>query len=342
MVRGRLHGIARYARELASRLPSLAPEWEFVALTAPGGLESPPGIELLRCTAEFLSPFEQLALRASLSKARCDLFHATSFSVPAFWKGPLVVTLHDVNHLALPENYGPGRRPYYRLVVGPRAKSAQAVLTVSEFSRREIAKYLELPEEKIRVIPPGVDQRYRPPSRQELDSFRQKRRLPAQYFAVVGNSKKHKNLKLIANLATELPAPVVLLAGAGAKKRLGFPPGTVEISCLPEEEMPTFYGGAVALLLPSRYEGFGLPALEAMACECPVVAARGSSLPELIADAGILLSPDEPMGWIEAESRLFAQPQLRRQLGELGRSRSRPFSWQRCAEQVLAVYRGAL
>jgi len=342
MVRGRLHGIARYARELASRLPSLAPEWEFVALTAPGGLESPPGIELLRCTAEFLSPFEQLALRASLSKARCDLFHATSFSVPAFWKGPLVVTLHDVNHLALPENYGPGRRPYYRLVVGPRAKSAQAVLTVSEFSRREIAKHLELPEAKIQVIPPGVDPRYRRSSRRELEDFRHKRQLPTQYFAVVGNTKKHKNLKLIANLATALPAPVVLLAGAGAKEQLGFPQSAVEIPCLPEEEMPSFYSGAVALLLPSRYEGFGLPALEAMACECPVVAARGSSLPELIADAGILLSPDEPMGWIEAASRLFAQPQLRRQLGELGRSRSRPFTWQRCAEQVLAVYRGAL
>ena len=342
MVRGRLHGIARYALELASRLPSLAPDWEFVALTAPGGLEAPLGIEPLRCPAKFLSPLEQLALRVSLSKARCDLFHATSFSVPAFWKGPLVVTLHDVNHLALPENYGPGRRPYYRLVVAPRAKSARAVLTDSEFSRREIARYLELPVEKIQVIPPGVDQRYRPSSRKELDTFRQKRGLPAQYFAVVGNAKKHKNLKLIANLANALPAPVVLLAGAGAKKQLGFPPSAVEISCLPEEEMPTFYSGAVALLLPSRYEGFGLPALEAMACECPVVAARGSSLRELIGDAGILVSPDEPVGWIEAAARLFAQAELRRQLGELGRSRARQFTWQRCAEQVLAVYRGAL
>ncbi len=339
-----MHGIARYALELARRLPKLAPDWEFIGLTDPSGLDVTPPLEirLQRCGAEFLSPLEQPALLASLLKVGCDLFHATSFSLPALWIGPLVTTLHDVNHLALPENYGLGRVPYYRLVVGPRARSARAVLTDSEFSRQEISRYLGLPVQKIQVIPPGVDDNYCPALEDEVEGFLGAHHLPAHYFAVVGSAKKHKNLKLIADLAPSLPAPVVLLAGSGAKSELGFPPRAIEIASLPEDEMPCFYSAAVALLLPSRYEGFGLPALEAMACGCPVVAAHGSSLTELVGDAGILLSPDEPAGWIAAASRLFNEAELRRRLGELGRARAQEFSWDRCAEQVLAVYWGAL
>lgn len=339
-----MHGIARYALELARRLPKLAPNWEFIGLIGPSGLDVTPALEipLQRCSAEYLSPLEQPALLASLLKVGCDLFHATSFSLPALWMGPLVTTLHDVNHLALSQNYGLGRVPYYRLVVGPRAKSARAVLTVSEFSRQEISKYLGVPLEKIEVIHPGVDRTYRPAMDQEVEAFLRARHLPAEYFAVVGNTKKHKNLKLIADLAPSLPAPVVLLAGAGAKNELGFPSSTIEIASLPEQEMACFYGAAQALLLPSRYEGFGLPALEAMACGCPVVAARGSSLTELVRDAGILLSPDEPTGWIAAATRLFNEPELRRRLGELGRARALQFGWDGCAERVLAVYGRAL
>src|SRR5215471_1995158 len=101
MVRGRLHGIARYALELARRLPPLAPDWEFVGLTGPDGLSSAAGglepkIPLVRCPAGYLSPLEQPMLLASLIKLSCDLFHATSFSLPGLWRGCLVATLHDV------------------------------------------------------------------------------------------------------------------------------------------------------------------------------------------------------------------------------------------------------
>src|SRR5262245_22814910 len=149
MVRGPLHGIARYALELARRLPQLEPGWQFMGLVGPDGVpddlaELAPRIPLERCLAGFLSPIEQPALVGSLLKVRPDLFHATSFSLPALWPGRLVATLHDATHLALAEGQTPVQRGYYQLIVGPRAKAASALITVSEFSRRELAQHLKL------------------------------------------------------------------------------------------------------------------------------------------------------------------------------------------------------
>ncbi|MBM4379508.1 MAG: glycosyltransferase family 1 protein, partial [Deltaproteobacteria bacterium] len=112
MVEGQLHGIARYALELARRLPRLAPAWQFAGLAGPRGLPGDlgpltPDLPLHRCRAGFLSLAEQPALLESLARLRPALFHATSFSLPAAWPGPLVATLHDANHLALKEEYGP-------------------------------------------------------------------------------------------------------------------------------------------------------------------------------------------------------------------------------------------
>src|SRR5687767_5843795 len=131
MVQGELHGIARYALELAKRLPRLATDLSFVGLTGPEGLPPnlgplTPDLPLEACSAPFLSPLEQPALASTLAQSRCDLFHATSFSMPLTWGGPLVATLHDANHLELWHQYGLAQAIYYRVVVGPRARRAHA------------------------------------------------------------------------------------------------------------------------------------------------------------------------------------------------------------------------
>jgi glycosyltransferase involved in cell wall biosynthesis len=347
MVRGRLHGIARYALELASRLPALAPDLRFSGLTGPEGLPAglgalTPRIPLHVCRAGFLSPLEQPALAASLARLMPDLFHATSFSVPALWPGRLVATLHDANHLALSDQYGPGRLAYYKLIVGPRARTARALITVSEFSREELARHLGLSPYRLQVIPNGVDARYQPSTASELKDFRERRGLPPRFFLAVGNTKPFKNLGMLADLAPSLTVPLVLLAGKGAAWELGFPEGTLELSELPEDDMPRLYGAATALLLPSRYEGFGLPALEAMACGCPVVAARATSLPEVVGEAALLLSPDDASAWRETALKLLRDEPLRRELSEKGRERAMRFTWDDCARRTLATYRRAL
>src|SRR5208283_3328960 len=144
MVEGHLHGIARYALALAARLPALLPEVEVVGLGPPDGLPelgplSPP-IAVRRCAARFLSAFEQPALAAALVAARADCFHATSFSLPLLWPGPLVATLHDATHLVRAKEYGPATAAYYWAVVGPRLRHARARLSISSFSRAELAE----------------------------------------------------------------------------------------------------------------------------------------------------------------------------------------------------------
>lgn len=347
MVRGALHGIARYALELARRLPPLEPSWQFVGLVGPRFSadelgELAPRIPLVRTAIDFLAPLEQPVLAAALFHARPDLFHATSFSVPALWPGKLVATIHDANHLALPESASLTRVAYYRLVVGPRAQRARALITVSEFSRRELAQHLGLEPERLQVISNGVDASFRPAPPSELEDFRLRRGLPPRYFAAIGTAKPHKNLGVLQSIAAALPVPLVLLAGRGARRTLGFGEETLELSPLPDAELVRLYAGAVAVLVPSRYEGFGLPALEAMACGAPVVASSSGAHAEVIGTAGLLVSPDNPLAWKEAAQALYRDDALRRRLSEAGRERALTYSWDDCARQTLATYRRAL
>ena len=345
MVEGRLHGIARYALALAARLPALLPQLDVVGLGPPGGLAGlgrlAPLIPVVRCPARFLSPWEQPALAASLLAARADCFHATSFSVPLLWPGPLVASLHDATHLTRANEYGVATALYYRTVVRPRLRHARARLTISNFSRAELAQRLGFPESAFQVVPLGVDAEFRPPSAQECALARQALGLPERYLLAVGNEKPHKRLGWLAQFAFRLPAPLVVLAGPGLHQ-LHLPAGVLGLAEVEERLLPALYGGAEALLLPSVHEGFGLPALEAMGCGCPVVAARAGALPEAVGEAGLLVEAEAEEDWVEAVQRLTGDSRLRQTLVERGLARARDYSWDACAQATAGVYLRAL
>src|SRR5215813_5009964 len=256
MVSGRLHGIARYALELARVLPSLAPDLAFEGLGPPGGLPElgplAPAFPVHRAPAGFLSPLEQPALAVVLARLRPSLFHATSFSVPLLWRGPLVATLHDAAHLVRSADFGRLTALYYRFVVRPTVRRARALLTVSEFARAELSSRLGVPSSRWTVVPPGVDARFQPPTAEERLQLRARLALPPRYLLAVGNPKPHKNLALLARIATRLPVPLVLLAGDGVSRV--FPAPTRVLPEVEEDQLPALYGGAEALLLPSLHE----------------------------------------------------------------------------------------
>ena len=348
MVGNQPHGISRYAWEMARRIPLLRPQWDWIGLSGPDGLlpqqREQLGFALRRCSTGFLSPWEQLSLPASLKWLKPDLFHATSFSIPVGWQGNLVVTLHDAIHL-LPSRglrFLAGQF-YYRSLLAPRIKAANsALITVSHHSQRELARQLRLGPHQFTVTPLGASEEYLPSSAEDVRRLRVRYGLPEFYFLVVGNQKPHKNLKTLAAVSALFPAPLALLAGYGASNRLGFASSTVELPAVPEEEMPALYSGALALMMPSLDEGFGLPALEAMACGCPVIFADAGALPEILGDAGLSVPALQTQAWLDAADRLFSAPLLRDKLRRKGLKRAKNFSWNRCAMQTLQVYEQAL
>jgi glycosyltransferase involved in cell wall biosynthesis len=348
MVGARPHGIARYARALWDGLPADS-DLTFTALCGPETgdrvQKRRPGDELVVCRERFLSLREQMELPSLLRLQQIDLLHATSFSAPALWRGSLVMTLHDLNHLALPAWSGPGRRAYYRLFVRPAARRAARVLTVSQFAADEISRFFKLPASRIAIAPNGLDGSLVPPHARALLAARQRNRWPDRYFLYVGNGRPHKNLRLLDELSRLLPSPLILVAGLTAKEGRQFRPNPRLhlLPSVPDEELPALYGGATAFLFPSLYEGFGLPPLEAAACGTPVLVADTSALREIWTGAAVLLPPNDAEAWRAALTRLLDNPSQRATLATACQERAERFrSWVPAVSAALLAYRSAL
>ncbi len=338
MVSARPHGIARYAQAIWEGLPAV-PGLSYLGLCRRGATLSPvrPTDRLVEARAAFLSPAEQIELPWLLRREGADLFHATSFSVPAAWHGPLVLTLHDVNHLALPGWSGPGRGSYYARLVAPAARRAR-VLTVSRFAAAEIARWFGLPHDRIRIAPNAVGPQFAPPPEGRVAGVREKLGLPASYLLHVGNGRPHKNAGLLLDLAPSLPLPLVL-AGTG----FGPAPGIQLLPRVEDDDLPALYAGASIFLFPSRYEGFGLPPLEAAACGTAVLAGAGSALDEIWEGSGALLPPDRPARWREAIAALVAEPARRSALAAACSARAARYrSWTPAVDAALAAYQDVL
>ncbi len=343
MVGERPHGIARYARALWEGLPE-DPRLRWLGLVGPAAPAAlgRPGGRLVRCRAPFLSPLEQVELPWLLRRESVDLLHATSFAVPAAWRGPLVLSLHDVNHLALPGWTGPGRTTYYRRVVAPAAARATRILTVSSFSAREIERWLGVPPDRLRVAPNAVDDRFAPVPAAEIAGVRERLGLPEPYALYLGNGRPHKNASLVHELARRL-APRLSFVMAGDVTHRGQRSPAQVLPHVSDDDLPALYGGATAVLFPSHYEGFGLPPLEAAACGAPVLVASGSSMDEIWDGASPPLPPDQPGRWQAALEEIVGAPGRQRALADACRRRALSFrSWRAAVEAAHAAYRVAL
>lgn len=297
--------------------------------------------------------WEQTALAASLARTPGRVFHGPAHAMPLACPRLAVVTAHDLSFVRMPAVFPRAQGMYLRAAMRHAARRARAVIAVSAFTKAELLAVYGLPESRVHVVHNGVEAACRPLPPAEVAAWRAAAGLPERYVLAVGTLQPRKNLRLLLEawprLAARLPdAPPLVIAGApgwgdtdlgGLAARLGVADRVRFPGFIPQAQLPLLYNAAAALALPSRYEGFGLPVAEAMACGCPAVVATGSSLTEVAGDAALHAPPDDAEAWAAALARLLSDDDLAATLRRRGLARAAAMTWERAAAATAAVYR---
>jgi glycosyltransferase involved in cell wall biosynthesis len=303
--------------------------------------------------------WEQVGFPAAAKAARAHVAHIPHFAPAYRHMGvPEIVTIHDVIMLALPEYRAKASVMLYTQLVAQAARRAEAVITISEWSKQDIIEYLRIPPERIQVIREAAAPEFRrETSIERLRAVRVKYGLNERFVLNVGGMDARKNIaKLVGAFAAayhELREPDLQLFIVGDPRRLGASPTFPDwrplasafgverqIVCAPvaDPDLAALYSAASCFAFTSRYEGFGLTPLEAMACGAPVICSNATSLPEVVGSAGILVDPDDTDEIGAAIFRTLAAPELNADLRARGLAHSKQFSWHKVATETSAFY----
>jgi glycosyltransferase involved in cell wall biosynthesis len=365
-------GSGQYTRWLVEHLAALKPDLD-VMLVLPSGW----GCHVSRFTfhisrsphseTENLKPkagnlkkvwFEQVVFPRACRQLNADVAHVPYWAPPLASSVPTVVTIHDLIPLLLREYRGGPLVRLYTALVGATAQNAALVLTDSLASRRDIIAHLGLPSERVRVVYLAADERYTPTPAPDDARARARCGLSERYVLYLGGFDVRKNVAAVIN-TYRWAGPVIgeacplVIAGRLPKLDTPFAPDPRRlvqelgidarfvrcVGFVDEADKPAFYRGAVAFVFPSRYEGFGLPPLEALACGTPVVGSDLASIPEVVGDAGVLLPPEDVEGMAGALIQLATDDDFRAELSRRALIQAARFSWERAARETLAAYR---
>lgn len=268
-----------------------------------------------------------------------------------------VVTAYDLVWRLYPETMFLANRVTYSLAAERSIRQAHRIISISESTSRDLIRVVGTPSHKITVVPLGVGTEFAPRNRAEsVRRMAEKYRVSPDYVCTVGTVEPRKNLTTLIEAVKVLrdrgqqQYQLLIVGQSGWKnaniyasvERLGLSEREVKfLGSVPEEDLPWLYSGAAVFAFPSLYEGFGLPLLEAMACGAPVVASNSSSIPEVVGEAGILVSPKRPDEFAEAIERVTSNPALRETLARRGPARARHFTWEAAATKVLRAFEDA-
>lgn len=349
-------GIRNYVLHLLEALARLDMDTDYYVLHSRKDRHPPrPGSNLhpAACWTPSHHRLERWALGVEVARLRLDLLHTTDFIPPAWGYHRSVITVHDLNFLYYPQFLTSESRRYYSQQIEWAVRRADHVLADSHATKSDLVSLLGVPPEKVTVVLLAADPAFRPLPEAKARQVAAQYGLAPGYLLFVGTLEPRKNLpgllqayRLLLDAGKTVP-PLVLVGGKGwlydevfervEALRLG--EHVRFLHNVPDADLPGMYNAASVLTMPSFYEGFGLPALEAMACGTPVVVAERASLPEVVGQAGILVNPDDPHGMAQALDRVLADEPLRARLRELGLAQAARATWERVARATLAVYR---
>jgi glycosyltransferase involved in cell wall biosynthesis len=360
---GGVDGIGSYTRELLKRL-----------LQADGMTVVPVSFGVPVPSTSFfpgnVEQFGKYSLSAALSaaagfpfpgtarlSAEIDLMHATDHMIPKLGKVPVVATLMDAIPLSHPEWVTLRFRTAKNALWKKASHWATQIITISEYSKCQIAEHFGLPPERISVTPLGVDERwFRPVAGGKWEDVSSRLGLPEHFFLFVGTLQPRKNVGRVIDAYRALPRAVrdevpLLIAGragwqcddvVSALTSQAYGSSVRWLRHLPDDDLLAVMKNATALVQPSLYEGFGLPVLEAFAAGAPVITSNTTALPEVAGDAAILVDPLDTGAISEAMTKLLENGELAGSLRSRGRLRAKAFSWDRTAAMTLDVYRRTL
>lgn len=333
-------GFGRFARALADALLDAVPG-EVVLFVSHGARVPHSWYSRAASVVQLSRPrrgaflFDPIAWAVTLRRHGVDVLHLPTWGVPRGVPVPTVATFYD----ATPFRFAspPQRWKRWRARMTTRSLvRATAIHAISQHAKTELLDVAPVRAEKVSVVHLGVDVMFSPAPAPER----------SRHLLFVGGADPHKNLDLLIDVLSDPAAralPQLVIAGPTAVHLRGRAPALgVVMKLVPsptDSELVDLYRGALALLVPSRNEGFGLPALEAMACGCPVVAADTGALPEVCGDAAILLDPDDRAAWLDAITMLATDAHRVGVLREAGLARARSFTWNRTASSMLDLYR---
>jgi glycosyltransferase involved in cell wall biosynthesis len=369
-LRTRGSGIPRYTYELLRALHSVGPGHQYYVtdchapflqgraapLTDPSGYEAWVQRQVGRTPIYWVylpEAVRRFVVRQDLKRLGADLYFAPNY-LGLFGRAfKTVLTIHDLVYRRFPEVTDPNTLRKLNRHLPYHARQAHAIFADSEATRREVIDLLEVPAEKVHTVHCGVHESFRPvEDRAALEAARRRYALPDRFLLFVGTVEPRKNLVTLLSAFADLAADpgfchgLVIVGGQGwrdtaihdALVRHPAAGRIITTGFVPDADLPLIYNLADALAFPSLYEGFGFPALEAMACGTPVVTSKVSSLPEVAGDAAVLVDPHDARDVAAGLRRVLNEPGLREELRRKGLARAREFSWERAARRALELF----
>ena len=353
--RGRT-GDESYTVNLLRELPAAAPELAFAAsVRNPSDLPADVPAAVRRLPLDVASPYRRIPFSfPSLARREsAALAHLHYFASPRL-RCPAVVTVHDISYARAPELFSSRDRMLFRFVRGSLRRAAR-VIAVSEFTRSDVVDRYGLEPAKVVAIPNGVSERFRPLAEAARTRVHDRFGINRPYMLCVGALQARKNVPLAIEAYARLMGRgtdcELVIAGGDKGGRLDVLDAILRarltgrvhlVGHVEDDEMPALYSAAKALVFPSLYEGFGLPALEAMASGTPVIASNTTGLAEVVGDAGLTVDPRSVEELAEAMGRVLDDSELRERLVGAGLIRAAEFTWARAAAATAGVYREVL